>query len=100
MTDNEDRWSELCSKYAQGNAKNHNDTFVIGRLAVHLRKAFAEACGCAESYVFHYRYEHGYIPEADTHEQVEDGWSSVTGTPIGWVFGFGNPVRNCAKCIS
>ena len=89
MDGNDERWSSLCSKYTRAKEKNSNDAFVVGRLAIHLRKALAEACRCPESYVSHFQYEHGYVPDDDTHEQVKDGWASVTGTPAGWVIGLG-----------
>lgn len=80
-------WADLCQKYKLANEKSFDAYFRTGRLAVNLKSALATACGCSENYISHYSYKHGYVPEADTFERVDDGWASVSKSETGWVFG-------------
>ncbi len=87
--DNGRRWAELCEKYKRLQERGGHDHFRLGRLAIHLRSALAKACGCDESYVFHYSYEHGPEPKYDQYDRARYGWASVSTGEAGWVFALG-----------
>lgn len=87
--DNGRRWAELCEKYRRLRERGGQDYFRLGRLAIHLRAALAKACGCDESYLFHYSYEHGGEPKNDQFERATSGWTSVSTSEASWVFALG-----------
>ena len=86
---NAHRWDQLCDVYRRARQQGSEDAFRVGRLAIHLRDAFAEACGCSAEKVYHYRYKHGLIPCEDSHTKASNGFQSVSRSESDWVFGLG-----------
>jgi hypothetical protein len=88
-SENEQRWPQICGLFEKARSLDHDEYFNVGRLAIHLRQAFAEACGCPDDYVAHYKYVHGFIPLNDTSEKVKSGWDSISKNEGIWSFGLG-----------
>lgn len=86
---NATRWADISAKYEQILRKNGDESFQMGRFAIHLRKALADACGCAEEMITHHHYEYGYVPENDVSRKASNGFASVSSSEHGWTFGLG-----------
>ena len=86
---NQDRWREICALFERGRGRNSDEHFTVGRLAIHARQQLAEALGCPDDYVTHYKYKHGALPLYDSSEAVKTGWDSISQNEEFLTFGIG-----------
>ncbi|MBN8806658.1 MAG: hypothetical protein J0I47_00245 [Sphingomonas sp.] len=84
-----DRWATISHKFKAVLERGGDERLVHYRIAAVLRHEVAQSCGCDESSIYFYKFDHGPTPEYDRYERVDSPHDAVTSSEQGKTIGLG-----------